>query len=288
MDDSREVSFKFIPSLFIARSNVFVLKKSYWCELCSLSEWIEALILCSCFWSSILLDIGCEESEKAAKFSIASLGLKYVHSLLFGASFHIIDCLLIWFVITHNVNLCSVMLFSAKDEDSKWYPVSILRLLSSVLPLKFFRGSQDQQAQARPQDNSSQSWYPPSAISSPTSSRPSTPGSSSSGSFSLSSHTTSHVSPSEASGIINQLKDKRLGSWFLLLELFCLNAVAECLTCPVNSLHVFVFRKFPLMKNLCQIVNIYIYCTTSYSCLCLVCWSCCNCWLSMCKQRAKL
>ncbi|KAK4740516.1 hypothetical protein SAY87_032363 [Trapa incisa] len=81
-----------------------------------------------------------------------------------------------------------------------------------------FWGSQDQPAQARPQDSSSQSWYPPSVMSSPTSSRPSTPGSTSSGSFSLSSHTTSHVSPSEASGIINQLKDKSIDELRKLLS----------------------------------------------------------------------
>ncbi|PKI57644.1 vacuolar protein-sorting-associated protein 37 homolog 1-like [Punica granatum] len=81
-----------------------------------------------------------------------------------------------------------------------------------------FWGSQEQQEQSRAQDSSSPSWYPPSVGSSPTSSRPSTPGSSSHGSFSLSSHTTSHVSPSEASGIINQLKDKSVDELRKLLS----------------------------------------------------------------------
>ncbi|KAB1199549.1 hypothetical protein CJ030_MR0G020453 [Morella rubra] len=77
-----------------------------------------------------------------------------------------------------------------------------------------FWGSQDQQSESRPQDGSSQSWYPPSVVSSPSSSHPGTPGSTSSGSFS--SHRPAdrpqspvHVSPAEAAGIIAVLKDKR-------------------------------------------------------------------------------
>ncbi|XP_062168272.1 vacuolar protein-sorting-associated protein 37 homolog 1-like [Alnus glutinosa] len=76
-----------------------------------------------------------------------------------------------------------------------------------------FWGSQEQQSQPRPQDGSPQSWYPPSVLSSPSSSRPGTPGSTSSSSFSSHRPTDrpqspSHVSPAEAAGIIAVLKDK--------------------------------------------------------------------------------
>ncbi|XP_050243344.1 vacuolar protein-sorting-associated protein 37 homolog 1-like isoform X41 [Quercus robur] len=86
-----------------------------------------------------------------------------------------------------------------------------------------FWGSQDQQPQPRPQDGSSQSWYPPSVVSSPNSSRPGTPSSASSSSFS--SHRTSdrpqspsHVSPAEAAGIIAVLKDKSVDELRKLLS----------------------------------------------------------------------
>lgn len=85
-----------------------------------------------------------------------------------------------------------------------------------------FRGSQEQQAQPRPQDSASQSWYPPSVVSSPGSSRPSTPSSTSSGSFNYFSQSTPHVSPTEASGIINHLKDKRYFLFQASLEYVCL------------------------------------------------------------------
>ncbi|XP_050243315.1 uncharacterized protein LOC126691999 isoform X13 [Quercus robur] len=81
----------------------------------------------------------------------------------------------------------------------------------------------DQQPQPRPQDGSSQSWYPPSVVSSPNSSRPGTPSSASSSSFS--SHRTSdrpqspsHVSPAEAAGIIAVLKDKSVDELRKLLS----------------------------------------------------------------------
>lgn len=75
------------------------------------------------------------------------------------------------------------------------------------------RGSNEQQAQPRPQDVTSQSWYPPSVVS-PDSSRPATPSMSSFGSLNLQrpteqSQPQSHVSPAEAAGIIALLKDKR-------------------------------------------------------------------------------
>ncbi|XP_050243327.1 vacuolar protein-sorting-associated protein 37 homolog 1-like isoform X25 [Quercus robur] len=83
--------------------------------------------------------------------------------------------------------------------------------------------NQDQQPQPRPQDGSSQSWYPPSVVSSPNSSRPGTPSSASSSSFS--SHRTSdrpqspsHVSPAEAAGIIAVLKDKSVDELRKLLS----------------------------------------------------------------------
>ncbi|KAL3754052.1 hypothetical protein ACJRO7_001315 [Eucalyptus globulus] len=81
-----------------------------------------------------------------------------------------------------------------------------------------FWGSQEQQAQPRPQDGTSQSWYPPSVVSSPGSSRPSTPSSTSSGGFNYFSQSTPHVSPTEASGIINHLKDKSVDELRKLLS----------------------------------------------------------------------
>ncbi|EPS73011.1 hypothetical protein M569_01745, partial [Genlisea aurea] len=89
--------------------------------------------------------------------------------------------------------------------------------------LHSFRGSQDQQQpQARPQEMSSDSWYHP-PVSTPTSSRPGTPGSSPSGSLNASRHTdranaSSNVSPSEASGIIAVLKDKSVDDLRKLLS----------------------------------------------------------------------
>jgi ESCRT-I complex subunit VPS37 len=74
-----------------------------------------------------------------------------------------------------------------------------------------YRGNQEQQEQARPQDvNPAQSWYPPSVVTSP-SSRPATPTSSSSSSHSLQRPTERPLSssPAEAAAIITLLKDKR-------------------------------------------------------------------------------
>ncbi|XWS43501.1 hypothetical protein CRYUN_Cryun16bG0109500 [Craigia yunnanensis] len=77
-----------------------------------------------------------------------------------------------------------------------------------------FWSSQEQQAQPRPQEGSSHSWYPPSVVGSSNSSRPTTPNSSASNSFNLQRpadwpHSPSPVSPAEAAGIIALLKDKR-------------------------------------------------------------------------------
>ncbi|CAL9026620.1 unnamed protein product [Prunus brigantina] len=77
-----------------------------------------------------------------------------------------------------------------------------------------FWGSQEEQTQPRPEVvTSSQSWYPPSVVNSPTSSRPGTPSSTSSSSLSYQRLTEkapspSHVSPAEAAGVIAVLKDK--------------------------------------------------------------------------------
>uniref|UniRef100_A0A2P2KU58 Vacuolar protein-sorting-associated protein 37 homolog 1-like n=1 Tax=Rhizophora mucronata TaxID=61149 RepID=A0A2P2KU58_RHIMU len=75
-----------------------------------------------------------------------------------------------------------------------------------------FWGSQEQETQPQAQDVTSHSWYPPSVLSSPNSSRPATPSSSSSR-HSLERPaerplSPSHVSPSEAAGIISLLRDK--------------------------------------------------------------------------------
>ncbi|CAL1398327.1 unnamed protein product [Linum trigynum] len=84
-----------------------------------------------------------------------------------------------------------------------------------------FWGSQEQDAQQpRPQE-ASQSWYPPSVVgSSPGSSRPGTPGSSSSG-FGMNRPSDSpavHVSPAEAAGVISLLKDKSVDDLRKLLS----------------------------------------------------------------------
>ncbi|KAF8403171.1 hypothetical protein HHK36_011268 [Tetracentron sinense] len=88
---------------------------------------------------------------------------------------------------------------------------------------KSFWGSQEQQAQPRPQENPAQSWYPPSVVSSPNSSRPSTPSSSSSTSLNVQrpserSQSPSHVSPAEAAGIIALLKDRSVDELRKLLS----------------------------------------------------------------------
>ncbi|KAI4300377.1 hypothetical protein L6164_033763 [Bauhinia variegata] len=81
------------------------------------------------------------------------------------------------------------------------------------LPMFKFWGSQEQQSQSRPQDGSSPSWYPPSVLSSPSTSRPATPSGTSLSSYSSPRPTErlqppSYVSPAEAAGVIAALKDK--------------------------------------------------------------------------------
>lgn len=76
-----------------------------------------------------------------------------------------------------------------------------------------FRGSQEQgdarPQDARPQENATNSWYPPSVVSSPSSSRPATPNGTSSDIYTQRVGERPHVSPTEAAGIIVYLKDKR-------------------------------------------------------------------------------
>ncbi|PWA96960.1 modifier of rudimentary (Mod(r)) protein [Artemisia annua] len=68
-----------------------------------------------------------------------------------------------------------------------------------------FWGSQEDQ---RPQEIATNSWYPPSVNSSPSSSRPATPNSSNSTPYAQRVGDRPHVSPAEAAGIIGYLKDK--------------------------------------------------------------------------------
>lgn len=86
-----------------------------------------------------------------------------------------------------------------------------------------FWGSQDQGSQSRPQDVPAQSWYPPSVVDSPSSSRPSTPGNNPSISSNLQRplerpDSASHVSPAEAAGVISTLRDKSVDELRKLLN----------------------------------------------------------------------
>ncbi|KAG9156151.1 hypothetical protein Leryth_015558 [Lithospermum erythrorhizon] len=86
---------------------------------------------------------------------------------------------------------------------------------------KSFWGSQEQQAQPRPQEVSTDSWYPPSVANSP--GRPGTPSGSSSGGFNVQRpgdrpHSLSPVPPAEAAGIISVLRDKSVDELRKLLS----------------------------------------------------------------------
>lgn len=87
---------------------------------------------------------------------------------------------------------------------------------------KSFWGSQEQEAQPRPQEISTDSWYPPSVLSSQNSSRPATPSSNSSNSFTHRPgdrpQSSAHVSPADAAGIIVYLKDKSVDELRKLLS----------------------------------------------------------------------
>lgn len=85
---------------------------------------------------------------------------------------------------------------------------------------KSFWGSQEQQSQPRPAEIPTNSWYPSSVVNSPSSSRPTTPGRSSSTTQRPVDRpqTTFHVSPAEAAGIIALLKDKSVDELRKLLS----------------------------------------------------------------------
>ncbi|XP_024992564.1 vacuolar protein-sorting-associated protein 37 homolog 1-like [Cynara cardunculus var. scolymus] len=85
-----------------------------------------------------------------------------------------------------------------------------------------FWGSQEQQADPRPPEVSTNSLYPPSGVTSPSSSRPTTPNSSNSNSFTQRPEEqpqfSSHVPPAEAAAIIVYLKDKSVDELRKLLS----------------------------------------------------------------------
>ncbi|PIN21470.1 hypothetical protein CDL12_05815 [Handroanthus impetiginosus] len=107
--------------------------------------------------------------------------------------------------------------------------ISLCRYLVNLILLFFFRGreilggSQEQQAQPRPQEISTDSWYPPSVVSSSNTSRPTTPGAGTSSSLGMSrpsdrTNSLSNVSPAEAASIIAMLKDKSVDELRKLLS----------------------------------------------------------------------
>ncbi|EYU41575.1 hypothetical protein ABFS82_10G045600 [Erythranthe guttata] len=77
---------------------------------------------------------------------------------------------------------------------------------------KNFWGSQEQQGQP------TESWYPPSVVNSPSSSRPTTPGSNNLSRPTDRASSLSNVSPAEAAGIIAVLKDKSVDDLRKLLS----------------------------------------------------------------------
>ncbi|GER45419.1 modifier of rudimentary protein [Striga asiatica] len=88
---------------------------------------------------------------------------------------------------------------------------------------KNFWSSQEQQNQSRPQEVPTDSWYPPSVVSTPSSSRPATPGANTTSSFGSSRpidrpSTVPNVSPAEAASIIAVLKDKSVDELRKLLS----------------------------------------------------------------------
>ncbi|KAI3676955.1 hypothetical protein L1987_86571 [Smallanthus sonchifolius] len=80
-----------------------------------------------------------------------------------------------------------------------------------------FWGSQEQ-GDPRPQEITTNSWYPPSVVSSPSSSRPASPNSTSFNSHTQRVGERPHVSPTEAAGIIVYLKDKSVDELRKLLS----------------------------------------------------------------------
>lgn len=80
-----------------------------------------------------------------------------------------------------------------------------------------FWGSQEQQVDPRPQEITTNSWYPPSVVSSPSSSHPATPNSTNPNAYTQRVGDRPHVSP-EAAGIIGYLKDKSVDELRKLLS----------------------------------------------------------------------
>lgn len=108
--------------------------------------------------------------------------------------------------------------------------------------MSIFRGSQDQRSRLYQQGSSSQSWYPPSVVSSPSSSRPTTPNSTTSSGYSFQrpnerSQSPSHVSPTEAAGIIAVLKEKK---WVLSSTI--LQFIFWLIRYPCFAVNVFLYK----------------------------------------------
>ncbi|KVI09343.1 Modifier of rudimentary, Modr, partial [Cynara cardunculus var. scolymus] len=106
--------------------------------------------------------------------------------------------------------------FQSQSEDQR-PPIECSSSASLTL-----RGSQEQQADPRPPEVSTNSLYPPSGVTSPSSSRPTTPNSSNSNSFTQRPEEqpqfSSHVPPAEAAAIIVYLKDKSVDELRKLLS----------------------------------------------------------------------
>nr|GEX26558.1 vacuolar protein-sorting-associated protein 37 homolog 1-like [Tanacetum cinerariifolium] len=98
--------------------------------------------------------------------------------------------------VTQNVALPS-------NGDMYWHPTLLRKHW-------IFKGSQEQQGDQRPQEIDTNSWYPPSVNSLPSSSRRATLNSSNSTPYAQRLGDLPHVSPAEAAGIIGYLKDKSI------------------------------------------------------------------------------
>ncbi|XP_076896580.1 vacuolar protein-sorting-associated protein 37 homolog 1-like [Bidens hawaiensis] len=81
-----------------------------------------------------------------------------------------------------------------------------------------FWGSQQEQGDQRPHESTTNSWYPPSVVSSPSSSRPAPPNSANSNVYAQRVGERPNVSPTEAAGIIVYLKDKSVDELRKLLS----------------------------------------------------------------------
>lgn len=144
------------------------------------------------FWHCALVKIGWNKL-----WSVDGLNNKHT-----AVALELGNCFLTWFV---SIQIVFIVEFDLLRHIRTSYFLALIAYAH--------RGSQEQQAQPRPQEISTDSWYPPSVNSSASSSRPTTPGGTSS-SFSMSRpndrpSSLSNVSPAEAAGIIAMLKDKR-------------------------------------------------------------------------------